>query len=134
IDTSSSSLPRKETAVLKSGSYNAQLDEACLNFWYQLGGEDPGTLTVSIEEDTGKKKVNRQLLSISEKHQESWHHKSLALQAERPWVLLFEAVGAGGDRSYVAVDDIHIRHHRCHEAVSCDFEWGSCAWTTFGFP
>ncbi|XP_077333177.1 apical endosomal glycoprotein [Lithobates pipiens] len=134
IDTSSSSLPQKKTAVLKSGSYGAQPDEACLNFWYQLGGEQPGTLNVLIEEDNGKKKVKRQLLSISGKHQESWHHKSLALQSERPWVLLFEVVGAGGDRSYIAVDDIHIRHHRCHEAVSCDFEWGSCAWTNVRIP
>ncbi|XP_018412272.1 PREDICTED: apical endosomal glycoprotein-like isoform X2 [Nanorana parkeri] len=134
IDTSSSSLPWKKTAILTSSSYSAQPDEACLNFWYQLGGADPGKLTVYIEEDTGKKKVKRELLSISENHQESWHHKSLALQSERPWVLLFEAVGAGGDRSYIALDDIHIRHHRCHEAVSCDFEWGTCAWTNVRIP
>ncbi|KAM5145693.1 apical endosomal glycoprotein [Mantella aurantiaca] len=134
IDTSSSSLPRKKTAVLTSSSYSAQPGEACLNFWYQLGGTEPGTLTVYIEEYTGKSKRKRQLLSLSDKHQESWHHKSLALQSEKPWVLMFEAVGAGGDRSFIAVDDIHIRHHRCHEAVTCDFEWGSCAWTNVRIP
>lgn len=46
-----------------------------------------GTLNVYIEEDNGKKKVKRQLLSISGKRQESWHHKSLALQSERSWVV-----------------------------------------------
>ncbi|XP_072286197.1 apical endosomal glycoprotein isoform X2 [Pyxicephalus adspersus] len=133
-DSSISSLPRKKTAILTSSTYTAQPDEACLNFWYQLGGVEPGKLTLYIEEDTGKKKVKRKLLDTSGKHQETWHHKSLAIQSEKPWKLLFEAEGAGGDRSYIAVDDIHIRHHRCHEAVSCDFERGSCAWTNVRIP
>lgn len=46
-----------------------------------------GTLTVYIEEGTGKKKVKRQLLNINDKLQESWHHKSLALQSEKPWTV-----------------------------------------------
>ncbi|KAM9324302.1 apical endosomal glycoprotein [Gastrophryne carolinensis] len=134
IDTSSTSLPLKKTAVLTSSKYSALSDESCLSFWYQLGGTDPGTLIVYIEKENANKKDRTQLVSISGTHQDSWHHQSLVLQSGEPWVLLFEAVGAGGDHSYIALDDIHINHHRCHEAVSCNFEHGSCAWTNNHIP
>ncbi|XP_068105051.1 apical endosomal glycoprotein [Hyperolius riggenbachi] len=134
IDTSSTSLPRKKTATMTSSEYSALPEESCLSFWYQLGGAQPGSLTVYVEENTGKKKAKRQLLSVSGTHQESWHHTSVALQSNNPWALLFEAVGGGGDHSYIAVDDIHISHHRCHEAVSCDFELGFCSWTNVRIP
>ncbi|XP_063794551.1 apical endosomal glycoprotein [Pseudophryne corroboree] len=134
IDTSATYLPQKTSALLASSGYTAQPDEGCMNFWYQMGGADPGTLIVYIEEDNGKKKVKRELLRTSSTQRESWYHGKASLQSEKQWALVFEAVGAGGDHSYIAVDDIHINHHRCHEAVSCDFEWGSCAWSNIRIP
>ncbi|XP_075042409.1 apical endosomal glycoprotein [Mixophyes fleayi] len=134
INTSATYLPRKESALLTSSGYSAQPDEGCLNFWYQMGGAEPGTLVVYVVEDNGNKKVKRELLRISNAKRESWHQGNVGLQSERQWELQFEAVGAGGDHTYIAVDDIHLRHHRCHEPVSCDFEWGSCAWTNVRIP
>ncbi|XP_077140749.1 apical endosomal glycoprotein isoform X1 [Ranitomeya variabilis] len=134
VDTSSSTLPRKSIALLTSSVYNAHLDHGCLSFWYQMGGTSPGTLIVSIEDDTGKKKVKREILRISDAIPGSWRYGSAALQAEVQWKLLFEAVGAGGERAYIAIDDIHIGHHRCHESASCDFEWGSCSWSNVRIP
>ncbi|XP_073496725.1 apical endosomal glycoprotein isoform X2 [Phyllobates terribilis] len=134
VDTSSSNLPRKSTATLTSSVYNAHPDHGCLSFWYQMGGTSPGTLIVSIEEDTGKKKVKREIFRISDAKPGSWRYGSAALQAEVQWKLLLEAVGAGGEHAYIAIDDIHTGHHRCHESASCDFEWGSCSWTNVRIP
>ncbi|XP_056394154.1 apical endosomal glycoprotein isoform X2 [Hyla sarda] len=134
VDTSSTNLPRKGSALLSSSVYNAQPDEGCLSFWYWMEGTDPGTLIVFMEDDNGKKKVKREILRISEAMPGSWHHGSAALQAKTQWKLLFEAVGAGGERAYIAVDDIHIRHHPCHESVSCDFEREFCSWTNVRIP
>ncbi|KAG8561260.1 hypothetical protein GDO81_015309 [Engystomops pustulosus] len=128
VDTSS-----KKSALLTSSVYSAHPDQGCLNFWYQMGGANPGTLIVYMEEDTGKKK-KKEILRISGAKPGSWRHGQAAIQAQGQWKLLLEAVGAGGDRSYIAVDDIHINHHRCHESVSCDFERGPCSWTNVRIP
>ncbi|CAJ0932047.1 unnamed protein product, partial [Ranitomeya imitator] len=92
------------------------------------------TLIVSIEDDIGKKKVKREILRISDAKPGSWRYGSAALQVEVEWKLLLEAVGAGGEHAYIAIDDIHIGHHRCHESASCDFEWGSCSWSNVRIP
>ncbi|XP_053551405.1 apical endosomal glycoprotein [Bombina bombina] len=134
VDTSAAAMPNKKSAVLISSTYSAWPDKGCLSFWYQLGGSNPGVLNVYFEEDSGKKKTKSQLLSVSKAHANSWHYKSVTLQPGAQWVLMFEAVGAGGDRSFIALDDIHMSHHPCHEAASCDFEMGSCSWTNVRFP
>ncbi|XP_040261540.1 apical endosomal glycoprotein isoform X2 [Bufo bufo] len=133
-DTSSSKVPSGYSALLTSGVYRAQPDEGCLSFWYQMGGTNPGTLIVFIEDDLGNKKVKREILRISDAKPDSWRHGSVALRADQQWKLLFEAVGAGGERAYIALDDVHISHHRCHESATCDFEWGSCSWTNVRIP
>ncbi|XP_075690854.1 apical endosomal glycoprotein [Rhinoderma darwinii] len=134
VDTSSTHLPRAASAVLTSSVYNAHPEEGCLSFWYQMGGTNPGTLIVYIEDDTGKTKVKRELLRISDAPPDGWRYRSATLRADTRWKLLFEAVGAGGEHSYMAVDDIHISHHRCHDSASCDFEHGSCSWTNVRIP
>ncbi|KAM3911615.1 apical endosomal glycoprotein [Leptodactylus fuscus] len=134
VDTSSGSLPSKKSALLTSSVYSAQPDEGCLSFWYQTGGTNPGTLVVYIEKNTGKKKVKTEILRISDAKPSSWRHGRAALTSEVEWKLLFEAVGAGGYHSYIAVDDIRIGRHRCHESASCDFERGPCSWTNVRIP
>ncbi|KAM4020361.1 LOW QUALITY PROTEIN: apical endosomal glycoprotein [Anomaloglossus baeobatrachus] len=134
VDTSNGNLPKKSSALLTSSVYNARPHLGCLSFWYQMGGTSPGTFIVSIEDDNGKKKVKREILRISDAKPGSWRYGSAALQAEVQWKLLLEAVGAGGDRSYIAVDDIHIAHHSCPESASCDFESGSCSWSNVHIP
>ncbi|XP_053328789.1 apical endosomal glycoprotein [Spea bombifrons] len=134
VDTSASTLPKKKTAVLTSGWYNAQPALQCLSFWYQLGGSNSGTLNVYKVENSGKHQTKTRLLSMSGTHGDSWHYRSVKLQSDHEWLLKFEAVGAGGDRSFIAVDDVHMSHHPCDEAATCDFESGSCAWTNTRIP
>ncbi|XP_066436245.1 apical endosomal glycoprotein isoform X2 [Eleutherodactylus coqui] len=131
VDTGSGNLPRGGSALLTSAVYSGPLDEGCLSFWYQMGGSDPGTLIALIEEDAGNR---RELLRISDATPGSWRYGSAALQTEKQWKLLFEAIGAGGEHSFIAVDDVHISHHRCPQSASCDFEGGSCSWTNVRLP
>ncbi|XP_069841728.1 apical endosomal glycoprotein [Dendropsophus ebraccatus] len=130
VDTSNTYLPRKASAILTSSVYNRLPTEGCLSFWYWMWGSSPGTLIVFIEEN-GKK---REILRISDANPGSWRHGSAALQTKMQWKLLFEAVGQGSEGAYIAVDDIHISHHHCHQPVSCDFEWGFCSWTNVRIP
>ncbi|KAM4663334.1 apical endosomal glycoprotein, partial [Discoglossus pictus] len=134
VDTSSTAMSKSKSAVLTSASYSARLDAGCLSFWYQLGGSKAGSLNVNLEENAGKKKVKRRLLSVSEEHRNVWHYKSVTLQSGTTWVLLFEAIGAGGDHSFIALDDIHMSHYPCHEPATCDFESGFCSWTNVRIP
>ncbi|XP_063289572.1 apical endosomal glycoprotein [Pelobates fuscus] len=134
VDTSSGALPNKKTATLTSGWHTAQPQQGCLSFWYQMSSSDAGTLNVDLVENTGKKQVKTRLLSVSETHSGDWHYKSVGLQSDQEWMIKLEAVGAGGDQCFIAVDDIHISHHHCHEPATCSFESGSCAWTNTHIP
>ncbi|XP_041430755.1 apical endosomal glycoprotein isoform X2 [Xenopus laevis] len=133
VDTAT--LPRKASALLESDMYDALPVQGCVTFWTQFGGSQAGTLNVYIVEDTGKKKEARKVLSASGMHQDIWHYRGVTIQAgTRPWQLRFEAVSAGGDQCYIALDDIHISHHPCHEPATCDFESGYCGWSNVRFP
>ncbi|CAH2316883.1 apical endosomal glyco [Pelobates cultripes] len=134
VDTSTGALPKKKTATLTSGWHSAQPQQGCLSFWYQMSSGDAGTLNVDLVENTGKKQVKTRLLSVSETHSGDWHYKSVGLQSDQEWMIKLEAVGAGGDQCFIAVDDIHISRHHCHEPASCSFESGSCAWTNTHIP
>ncbi|KAM4697166.1 apical endosomal glycoprotein [Rhinophrynus dorsalis] len=134
VDTSAGALPREKSTVLSTGLYSAQPDKGCLSFWYQLGGNQAGTLNVDVQEGSGKKKEKRRLLSISETSRGNWHYKSVTFQTGTTWTLIFEAVGAGGEQSFIALDDFHISYKPCHEEASCNFESSSCAWTNVRIP
>ncbi|KAE8582111.1 hypothetical protein XENTR_v10019954 [Xenopus tropicalis] len=132
VDTSSTALPRRASAVLTSDTYGALPAPGCVSFWSQFGGDQSGTLNVYVVE--GKKKEMRKLLSASRTHGDNWAYRSATIHPGGTWELRFEAVGAGGDRGHVALDDIHISHHPCHEPAACDFESGFCAWSNVRFP
>uniref|UniRef100_A0A8C4SVS3 MAM domain-containing protein n=1 Tax=Erpetoichthys calabaricus TaxID=27687 RepID=A0A8C4SVS3_ERPCA len=49
------------------------------------------------------------------------------------WVA-FEAVGAGGSQTYIAIDDITIRAGHCPTSDFCDFEKDACRWSNTWRP
>uniref|UniRef100_W5LYY5 MAM domain-containing protein n=1 Tax=Lepisosteus oculatus TaxID=7918 RepID=W5LYY5_LEPOC len=56
-----------------------------------------------------------------------------AKESERK--LVFEAEGAGGVGTHIAIDDITFSPHSCPEPASvCDFERGMCSWTNTQNP
>ncbi|KAM8796695.1 apical endosomal glycoprotein [Eudromia elegans] len=128
VSTSQGSLPRGRVAVLSSEPYEPSARAQCLTFWYQLGGEAPGSLSVLVEESGTRR---RQLFAVSAMQGSSWHHGQVTVQAEQEWRAHFEAAGGGGDdHAYVALDDLHVADGACPEAGSCDFEVDMCGWSS----
>lgn len=76
----------------------------------------------------------RQVLSISTHGGFAWRLGSVDVQAERAWRVVFEAVAAGVERAYIALDDLLLQDGPCPRPASCDFEAGLCGWHHLPWP
>ncbi|XP_032933719.1 apical endosomal glycoprotein [Catharus ustulatus] len=126
VNTARVSLPAGHTAVLTSQPYQPSVSTQCLAFWYQLSAGTPGSLRVFVEQS----RVRRKVLSISTMEGSNWHHSHVTIQPDGNWQVVFEAVGAGGDHGYIALDDLHVSDGACPEPASCDFEQDTCGWSS----
>uniref|UniRef100_A0A8C6C3I3 MAM domain containing 4 n=1 Tax=Monodon monoceros TaxID=40151 RepID=A0A8C6C3I3_MONMO len=129
VDMSPQALPRGHVASLISEEHRPLAQAACLTFWYHLSLRNPGTLRVHVEEAE-----KRQVLSIGAHGGFAWHLGSVDLQAERAWRVVFEAVAAGVEHSYIALDDLLLQDGPCPRPASCDFEAGLCGWNHLPWP
>ncbi|XP_052505291.1 apical endosomal glycoprotein [Budorcas taxicolor] len=123
VDTSPQALPRGHAALLTSEEQRPLVQPTCLSFWYHLSLRNPGTLRVHVEE-AGR----QQVLSVSSHGGATWRLGSVDLQARQAWRVVFEAVAAGVERSYMALDDLLLQDGPCPLPASCDFEAGLCGW------
>ncbi|NXO22418.1 AEGP protein, partial [Cisticola juncidis] len=126
VNTGRVSLPAGHTAALTSQSYQLSVSAQCLAFWYQMSSGTPGSLRVLVEQS----RVRRQVLSISTMEGSNWHRSQVTIQPDSDWQVVFEAVGAGGDHGYIALDDLHVSDGACPEPASCDFEQDTCGWSS----
>lgn len=78
--------------------------------------------------------TRRQELSISAHGRSAWRLGSVNVQAEQAWKVVFEAVAAGVEYSYMALDDISLQDGPCPQPGSCDFETGLCGWSHLPWP
>ncbi|XP_056361386.1 apical endosomal glycoprotein [Oenanthe melanoleuca] len=130
VNTGRVSLPTGHTAALTSQPYQPSVSAQCLAFWYQLSAGTPGSLRVFVEQG----RVRRKVLSVSTTERSSWHRSHVTIQPDGEWQVVFEAVGAGGDHGYIALDDLHVSDGACPEPASCDFEQDSCGWSSPSDP
>ncbi|NXR67908.1 AEGP protein, partial [Rhadina sibilatrix] len=130
VNTGRASLPAGHTAALSSQPYQLSVSVQCLAFWYQLSTGTPGSLRVFVEQS----RVRRKVLSISTMEGSNWHRSHVTIQPDGDWQVVFEAVGAGGDRGYIALDDLHVSGGACPEPASCDFEQDTCGWSSPSDP
>ncbi|NWU85567.1 AEGP protein, partial [Onychorhynchus coronatus] len=126
VSTGRGSLPAGHRAVLTSQPYQPSVPAQCLAFWYQLSTGTPGSLGVFVEQSG----VRRKVLSVSTMEGSGWHRGHSTIQPDGDWQMVFEAVGAGGDQGYIALDDLHVSDGACPEPVSCDFEQDMCGWSS----
>ncbi|XP_024997192.3 apical endosomal glycoprotein isoform X1 [Gallus gallus] len=126
VNTSKHSLPMGHVATLSSALYQRSAPAQCLAFWYQLSAAAPGTLSILVEENGEQRK----LFSISAMEGDTWHRGHVTVRADTDWKVVFEAVGAGSERSYMALDDLRVSDGACPEPASCDFEWDTCGWSS----
>ncbi|KAM5331330.1 LOW QUALITY PROTEIN: apical endosomal glycoprotein [Glossophaga mutica] len=129
VDTSPQSLPPGHVASLTSEQYRPLAQPACLTFWYHLSLRNPGALQVHVEEAE-----RRPVLSISDRGGPAWHLGSVGVQARWAWRVVFEAVAAGAEHSYIALDDLLLRDGPCPRPASCDFETDLCGWSPLPWP
>ncbi|KAK2517703.1 Mamdc4, partial [Columba guinea] len=115
VSTGRASLPAGHTAALTSQPYQPSAPAQCLAFWYQLSAGTPGECR-------------------DPSHQPQ--HATLNIVRQ----VIFEAVGAGSDHGYMALDDLHVSDGVCPEPgppflpASCDFEQDTCGWSSPADP
>uniref|UniRef100_A0A669Q3Y4 MAM domain containing 4 n=1 Tax=Phasianus colchicus TaxID=9054 RepID=A0A669Q3Y4_PHACC len=126
VNTSKHSLPMGHVATLSSALYQRSAPAQCLAFWYHISLSRAGTLRVLVEENGEQRK----LFSISAMEGDTWHRGHVTVWADTDWKAVFEAVGAGSEHSYMALDDLHVSDGACPEPASCDFEWDTCGWSS----
>ncbi|NXW20696.1 AEGP protein, partial [Circaetus pectoralis] len=130
VSTGRDSLPAGHAAALTSQPYQPSAPAQCLAFWYQLSARTPGFLGVFVEQSG----VRRKVMSISTMEGDAWHRGHVTVRPDGDWQAIFEAVGAGGNRGYIALDDLHVSDGACPEPVSCDFEGDMCGWSSPSDP
>ncbi|NXG54983.1 AEGP protein, partial [Hemiprocne comata] len=120
------SLPAGQAAALTSQPYQRSASTQCLAFWYQMSARTPGSLGIFVEQSM----VRRKVMSVSTMEGDAWHRGHVTVQPDGDWQVIFEAVGAGGDHGYIALDDLHVSEGACPEPGSCDFERDTCGWSS----
>ncbi|XP_039631129.1 apical endosomal glycoprotein [Polypterus senegalus] len=109
-DTSLGVLQGGQTTVLSSEVRSPSAGMECLSFWYHAGGHNPGTLNVIVRQSGHQPET---VISLSGMEGVGWHRQWASVEAQSDWVVAFEAVGAGGSQTYIAIDDITIGEGRC---------------------
>ncbi|XP_049688273.1 apical endosomal glycoprotein [Accipiter gentilis] len=130
VSTGRDSLPAGHAAALTSQPYQPSAPAQCLAFWYQLSARTPGFLGVFVEQSG----VRRKVMGISTMEGDAWHRGHVTVWPDGDWQAIFEAVGAGGNHGYIALDDLHVSDGACPEPVSCDFERDMCGWSSPSDP
>ncbi|NXW47788.1 AEGP protein, partial [Nyctiprogne leucopyga] len=130
VNTGRGSLPAGHAAALTSQPYQPSAPAQCLAFWYQLSAGTPGSLDVFVEQSG----VRRKVMGVSTTEGDAWHRGHVTIQPDGNWQVIFEAVAAGGDHGYMALDDLHVSDGACPEPASCDFERDMCGWSSPSDP
>uniref|UniRef100_A0A3Q1HBY1 MAM domain-containing protein n=1 Tax=Anabas testudineus TaxID=64144 RepID=A0A3Q1HBY1_ANATE len=127
-NTGANILPSGSTTVLTSPVRQATAKTECVNFWYQMGGVNPGSLTVYVKPVKGER---LKIFSDSLSQGDYWlHGNGNTSSALVDWQLEFEVVGAGGKDSFIAVDDVFLSPHPCEaQGSKCSLEKGMCSWS-----
>ncbi|XP_051788244.1 apical endosomal glycoprotein isoform X2 [Erpetoichthys calabaricus] len=130
-DTSLNVLQGGQATALYSEVRSPSAGMECLSFWYLAGGHSPGTLNVIVRQSERQLET---VISLSGMEGTGWHRQWASVEAQSDWVVAFEAVGAGGSQTYIAIDDITIRAGHCPTSDFCDFEKDACRWSNTWRP
>lgn len=116
------------TTVLNSPVRQGAAKTECVHFWYHMGGENPGSLTLYMKPVEGEKV---KIFTDDLNQGDVWRHGYGDITSDLvDWQLEFEVVGAGGKNSFIAIDDIFISAHSCQDPGSkCSLESGMCSWS-----
>ncbi|XP_034153048.1 apical endosomal glycoprotein isoform X2 [Esox lucius] len=133
VDSDVEILPEGSVAALTSPVHIGVARTECVYFWYHMGGENPGSLTVYMKPVKGERV---KIFSNSLEQGDTWRHGNGNISSTTTdWQLEFEVQGAGGKGTHVSVDDITLSNHPCPSpGTKCDLESGLCGWTNTQNP
>lgn len=128
VNSGSDVLPSGAVSSLSSTVFYGTSRTECLQFWYHMGGDHPGSLTVYMKPVKGERV---KLFSNNLNQGDVWRHGNSNISSGlTDWQLQFEVIGAGGKHSHVAVDDISVSSQPCvSEGSKCTLENGLCDWS-----
>ncbi|XP_053334693.1 apical endosomal glycoprotein [Clarias gariepinus] len=120
-------LPQGSVTTLTSPVRRGSTHTECVYFWYNMGGHNPGTLSVYVKPADGERIL---LFSSSINQGHIWRHGMGNVSWPGDWQLQFEVGGGGGKDTYFAIDDINFSTHSCPTTDKvCDLERGLCGWS-----
>ncbi|XP_068609348.1 apical endosomal glycoprotein [Brachionichthys hirsutus] len=131
VNTGANILPPGQKGVLTSLVRQGVAKTECIHFWYHMGGENPGSLTLYMKPAAGEPV---EIFTDSLNQGGVWRRGSGNISSALvDWQLEFEAVGAGGENTHIALDDIVLSAHPCEDpGSSCSLERGMCSWSNTG--
>ncbi|KAK3524127.1 hypothetical protein QTP70_018036, partial [Hemibagrus guttatus] len=103
-------LPQGSVTTLTSPIRHGVTHTECVHFWYNMGGHNPGTLSVYVKPADGDRIL---LFSNSLNQGEVWRLGMGNVSCHGDWQLQFEVQGGGGEDTFVAIDDISFSTHSC---------------------
>ncbi|XP_038638510.1 apical endosomal glycoprotein [Scyliorhinus canicula] len=124
-DTSLGVLPINQALIMFSPVQDLSDTGVCLQFWFQMNGEIPGTLNIYVEEGTQEK---RKVWRARVDQGLTWSLGRVNIRTAQSWKLIFEAIGGGATMSHIAIDDVTLHHTECPRVGTCDFELDPCGW------
>ncbi|KAM9841716.1 apical endosomal glycoprotein [Aulostomus maculatus] len=133
VNTRRNFLPSGGNTVLISPVRQGTAKTECLHFWYHMGGKNPGSLTVYMKPVKGKKV---KLFSNGLDQGDVWRHGNADISSALvDWQLEFEVIGAGGEDTHIAIDDVALLAHPCeNQGSKCSLEKGMCSWNNIQNP
>lgn len=129
VNSGSDVLRPGAVSTLSSPVHYGTARTECLQFWYHTGGDRPGSLTVYMKLVNSAERVK--IFSNSLNQGNEWRHGQGNISSGfMDWQLEFEVVGAGGENTHVAIDDVHVSSQPCEPQGSvCTLESGLCSWS-----
>ncbi|KAF4077069.1 hypothetical protein AMELA_G00203870 [Ameiurus melas] len=103
-------LPQGSVATLNSPVRRGLTHTECVYFWYNMGGDHPGTLSMYVKPVDGDRIL---LFSSSLNQGHVWRLGMGNVSCHGDWQLQFEVEGGGEKETYFAIDDISFSTHSC---------------------
>ncbi|XP_061657393.1 apical endosomal glycoprotein [Syngnathoides biaculeatus] len=128
VKTGGNVLPVGATTTLTSPVRQGTDKTECINFWYHMTSENPGSLSVYMKPVKGERV---KIFTDSLNQGDVWRHGNGNISSNVvDWQLQFEVTGRGGKDTHVAIDDIFLSPHPCeNQGSKCSLERGTCTWS-----
>ncbi|GAB1608584.1 hypothetical protein Ahia01_001142600 [Argonauta hians] len=123
-----------QTAYLISPIFEAQKDDQCLQFYYNVYGRDAGMLNIKLRIHKTTVYDTDNYLQIKGDQQKGWNLGMVEIPKliDNKFQIIFEGVIGKGQHGDIAIDDIQIAPGECEVGGDCDFDHGRCTWKNMG--